>query len=118
MPADDILIFIAWAIDVAQTGTAAAWMKATWYGYHSSDVPEFTVEQQVHQANIMLVQGLLYNPVLGLVKWSIIVFLMRLGDKRKIMYVGKSLLRLRSRQRDARRLTFSQKVDIADTFCC
>lgn len=85
LPADDILIFIAWAIDVAQTGTAAAWMKATWYGYHSSDVPDFTVEQQVHQAKIMLVQGLLYNPVLGLVKWSIIVFLMRLDDKRKIM---------------------------------
>ncbi|KAI7084716.1 hypothetical protein KC356_g6510 [Hortaea werneckii] len=82
---DDILVFIAWAIDVAQTGTAAAWMKATWYGYHSSDVPDFTVEQQVHQAKIMLVQGLLYNPVLGLVKWSIIVFLMRLDDKRKII---------------------------------
>ena len=80
---DDALVVLAWAISVAQTGTAAAWMKASWYGYRSSDVPALSVDQQIFASKMMFVEGLLYNPVLGLVKWSIIVFLMRLDDKRR-----------------------------------
>lgn len=58
-------------------------MKKTWYGYHTRDVPEFSMEDKILSEKLFFVQGLLYNPVLGLIKWSIIIFLMRLDDKRK-----------------------------------
>lgn len=47
------------------------------------DVPELSIEDRVFSDKVFFAQGLLYNPVLGLVKWSIILFLLRLDDQRK-----------------------------------
>lgn len=83
METDDTLVIIAWTISVAQAITAATWMKITWYGYRTEDLPEFSVEDRVLADKVFFAQGLLYNPVLGLVKWSILLFLLRLEDQRK-----------------------------------
>jgi len=64
---------------------ATVWMKVTWYGYRMKDVPTLSVGEKIFADKMFFTQGLLYNPVLGLVKWSIIVFLMRLEDRRKII---------------------------------
>lgn len=58
-------------------------MKISWYGYRTVDVPELSVEDRILSDKVFFAQGLLYNPVLGLVKWSIILFLLRLDDARK-----------------------------------
>lgn len=43
------------------------------------------MEEVVHSNKLGMVQQLLYNPILGLVKASIMVFLFRLGDQRKFI---------------------------------
>jgi hypothetical protein len=58
-------------------------MKITWYGYHKTDVPELDLQDKIIADKLFFAQGLLYDPVLGLVKWSIILFLLRLDDRRK-----------------------------------
>ena len=58
-------------------------MKLTWYGYHTRDVPELSMQDRILSDKVFFAQGLLYNPVLGLVKWSIILFLIRLDDRRR-----------------------------------
>lgn len=58
-------------------------MKITWYGYHTRDVPELSEQDKILSDKVFFAQGLLYNPVLGLVKWSIILFLTRLDDWRR-----------------------------------
>lgn len=79
---DDGLIILAWIISVAQAGTAVVWMKVTWYGYRTRDVPDLSLDDKILSDKVFFAQGLLYNPVLGLVKWSVILFLMRLDDAR------------------------------------
>jgi hypothetical protein len=54
-------------------------------GYHIWDVPELTIEDQVYASKLSMAQQLLYNPILCLVKASIMVFLMRLGDQRRLI---------------------------------
>jgi len=67
-------------------------MKITWYGYHTRDVPELSVQDKILSDKVFFAQGLLYNPVLGLVKWSIILFLLRLDDRRR--YIRWTLIAL------------------------
>lgn len=70
---------------VANAGVLYKYIQLTHVGYHVWDVPEQTSEDQVHNNKISMVQQLLYNPILSLVKASIMVFLFRLGDRRKII---------------------------------
>jgi hypothetical protein len=67
-------------------------MKIAWYGYHTRDVPELSQQDKILSDKIFFAQGLLYNPVLGLVKWSIILFLIRLDDRRR--YIRWTLIAL------------------------
>lgn len=76
------MVLAAWAIALAQTSVNTVSMKATHYGYRSKDVPSFSVKERVYHSKLGFATGLLYNPVLGLVKWAIILFLLRLGDQR------------------------------------
>ena len=87
-----MLIVTAWIISTAQVCTAAIWRKITWYGYHGRDIPELSVQDKILSDKVFFAQGLLYNPVLGLVKWSIILFLIRLDDRRR--YVRWTLITL------------------------
>ena len=81
---DDALAITAWTISVAQAVVATVWMRVTWYGYRAADVPTLSLPDKIFADKVFFTQGLLYNPVLGLVKWSIIIFLMRLEDRRKM----------------------------------
>lgn len=87
-----MLIATAWIMLTAQASTAAIWMKISWYGYHGRDIPELSVQDKILSDKVFFAQGLLYNPVLGLVKWSIILFLIRLDDRRR--YVRWTLITL------------------------
>lgn len=67
-------------------------MKITWYGYHKRDVPELSMQKKILSDKVFFAQGLLYNPILGLVKWWIILFLLRLDDRRQ--YIRWTLVSL------------------------
>ncbi|KAL2864103.1 uncharacterized protein BJX67DRAFT_384102 [Aspergillus lucknowensis] len=82
---DDVLIVIAWLLAVGQGATAWMYTKLSWQGYHIWDVPEQTIAQQVNAQKVNLANQLLYNPILAIVKASIIVFIFRLEDRRPIV---------------------------------
>ena len=80
----------AWALAVAYAGVVYHWIQVNWFGYHVWDIPAHvrTVENQVLSSKLNMAQQLLYNPILGIVKASIILFLLRLGDRRPIIKYG------------------------------
>ena len=82
---DDALCVCAWALAVVNAGITYRYALVRHSGYHIWDVPERTIEVQVHSAKLTMAQQLSYNPSLCFVKASIIVFLMRLGDHRKFI---------------------------------
>ncbi|KAL4962006.1 uncharacterized protein BDV14DRAFT_203159 [Aspergillus stella-maris] len=82
---DDGLILIAWLLAVGQTVTIWVYTKLSWQGYHSWDIPEQSITQQIQTERYNLANQLLYNPILAIVKASIIIFLFRLEDHRRIV---------------------------------
>ncbi|KAF7539985.1 hypothetical protein G7Z17_g12303 [Cylindrodendrum hubeiense] len=78
---DDLLISIAMALSIAETGCSWKSMRTAFIGVHLADVPP--------QADIVLGQQwnfiiqILYNPILAIVKTSVLLFLMRLGGQKK-----------------------------------
>jgi len=82
---DDALCVFAWVLAVANAAITYRYAISRHTGYHIWDVPERSVELQVYSAKLSMAQQLSYNPTLCLVKASIIVFLRRLGDHRKII---------------------------------
>ena len=59
--------------------------KLTYHVYHIYDIPPTSMEQKVRAEKYNLANQLLYNPILAIVKVSVILFLFRLGDKRPIV---------------------------------
>lgn len=57
----------------------------SWQGYHYYDVPDLSIEDRIKAAKYDIANQLLYNPILALVKASIIFFLWRLEDQRKVI---------------------------------
>lgn len=57
--------------------------KMTMQGYHVADVPKMSIERQILGQRYNLANQLLYHPTLSVVKASAILFLLRIGDKRK-----------------------------------
>jgi hypothetical protein len=82
---DDAFCVLAWALAVANAGITYRYAIARHTGYHIWDVPERSIEVQVYSAKLSMAQQLSYNPTLCLVKASVIVFLMRLGDQRRMI---------------------------------
>ncbi|KAJ0416740.1 hypothetical protein BJY00DRAFT_325997 [Aspergillus carlsbadensis] len=82
---DDILIVIAWLLAVGQTYTVWIYTKLSYQGYHIWDVPKQTIDEQILAQRYNLANQLLYNPILAIVKASIIVFIYRLEDRRPIV---------------------------------
>ena len=83
--ADDGVILVAWALAVAYAGVAYKWILVNGFGYHVWDLRPLTLEQNVLSLKLNMAQQLLYNPILCLVKASIIIFLFRLEDRRKLI---------------------------------
>ena len=56
----------------------------TWQGYHLMDIPKLNIADQVRGQKYNLANQLLYNPILALVKASVILFLLRIGGAKPI----------------------------------
>jgi hypothetical protein len=82
---DDAFCVLAWALAIANSAITYRYAIARHTGYHIWDVPERSIETQVYSAKLSMAQQLSYNPTLCLVKASVIVFLMRLGDQRRMI---------------------------------
>ncbi|KAM0705245.1 hypothetical protein Q7P35_008034 [Cladosporium inversicolor] len=80
---DDYIVVVAWSLALGQTVMVYLYSLKSWQGYHYYDIPRLSVEDRMQASRYDLANQLLYNPILALVKASIIFFLWRLGDKRK-----------------------------------
>lgn len=52
----------------------------TWQGYHLADIPKLSIDDQIMGQKYNLANQLLYNPVLSLVKMSVVFLLLRIGE--------------------------------------
>lgn len=54
-----------------------------WAGYHYYDIPEQTVDEQVVGMQWSFALQMIYHPLMGAIRASIILFLFRIGDQRR-----------------------------------
>ncbi|GJC93700.1 CFEM domain-containing protein [Colletotrichum higginsianum] len=84
-PTDDGLICFAMAESVAETAASYMGMRYAFLGVHVYDIP-MEADSRLGSLWNYIIQ-LLYNPILALVKTSVLMFLLRLsGQKRSIRY--------------------------------
>ncbi|KAI0009553.1 hypothetical protein F4779DRAFT_640394 [Xylariaceae sp. FL0662B] len=82
---DDVLACVAMVLSVAETGCSYMAMRTAYLGVHAYDVP-MIADVRIGMMWNYVVQ-ILYNPILALVKSSVLLFLLRIGgQKRKIRY--------------------------------
>ena len=84
---------MALALAIAQAGVFLKFVVLTHQGEHIWNVPPPTVEQNVEATKWNMAQQLIYNPILCIVKASILVFLLRLGDSKMSIYWSLQVLR-------------------------
>jgi hypothetical protein len=89
---DDGLVCVALALAIAQAGAFIKFVQLTQQGHHIWDIATPTINEKVEADKWSMAQQLLYNPILCLVKASILVFLIRLGDKRKFIQWSSHVL--------------------------
>ena len=87
---DDYTIVVAWCLAVGQAVMVYFYSLKGLQGYHYYDIPELSLDERIPAAKCDLANQLLYDPIPALVKSSIIFFLWRLDDKRKV--VQRSLI--------------------------
>lgn len=86
---DDYLVLAALLFALLMVGPLFMFMKLNYWGWHKADVPDF--DPRAGYWWNFLVQ-MFYNPVLALVKASILVFLLRLGGhKQSVRYAIHAL---------------------------
>ncbi|PVH72780.1 hypothetical protein DL98DRAFT_470047 [Cadophora sp. DSE1049] len=83
----------------------------TWQGYHKADIPKLSVEQIIRGQKYNLVNQLLYNPILSLVKASVMLFLIRIGNT-------KTLVKYALYFAQALNLALALAIFFADAFQC
>ncbi|CAK7230582.1 hypothetical protein SCUCBS95973_007624 [Sporothrix curviconia] len=77
---DDALIIVAMLLSIGETATTWMYMKTNFIGIHIWNVP---AEYDVVQALIWnFAVQVLYNPILALVKTSMLLFLLKLGSQK------------------------------------
>jgi len=89
---DDGLICMAWALAAAQAGVFLKFVVLTNQGHHIWNIRTPTIDQLVEADKWNMAQQLIYNPILCLVKASVLVFLIRLGDQRTFVYWSLHIL--------------------------
>ncbi|OBT47071.1 hypothetical protein VE00_03115 [Pseudogymnoascus sp. WSF 3629] len=67
---------------------AESYTLYTWQGYHKADIPKLSIEQKVTGGKYNISNQLLYNPILSLVKASVIFFLLRIGNTHRIARIS------------------------------
>ncbi|KAI0596740.1 CFEM domain-containing protein [Biscogniauxia sp. FL1348] len=87
---DDVLTCVAMVFSIAETGCSYMGMRTAYFGVHIYNIPP-TADRSLGMKWNYLIQ-ILYNPILALVKSSILLFLLRIGgQQRKIRYLIHSL---------------------------
>ncbi|KAK0111242.1 hypothetical protein ONS95_001615 [Cadophora gregata] len=81
----DVLLMIAYVLAAAEVYVVITYTLITWQGYHKVDIPKLSVEQRVRGQKYNLANQLLYNPILSLVKASVMFFLLRIGNTKKFV---------------------------------
>ncbi len=77
---DDAVIVVAMVLSFGETATTWMFMKTNFIGIHIQDVPP---DYDVITANIWnYAVQVLYNPILALVKTSVLLFLLKLGSQK------------------------------------
>ncbi|ERS95395.1 uncharacterized protein SPSK_01719 [Sporothrix schenckii 1099-18] len=77
---DDALIVVAMVFSVAETATMYMCMKTNFIGIHVWDVPPVYDMEKAAVWNFAV--QVLYNPILALVKTSMLLFLLKLGSQK------------------------------------
>lgn len=81
---DDLLCLVAWILSTANGGVLYRYVQVSYIGYHVWDIPKASVDETVYEFKLSMAQQLLYNPILCLVKASLILFLLRLNSQYKL----------------------------------
>ncbi|KAI0883299.1 uncharacterized protein GGS22DRAFT_168363 [Annulohypoxylon maeteangense] len=82
---DDALVCIAMMFSIAETGCSYMAMRTAYLGVHVYDIP-ITANISLGMYWNYIIQ-IIYNPILALVKCSVLTFLLRIGgQRRKIRY--------------------------------
>ncbi|EPE04902.1 cfem domain-containing protein [Ophiostoma piceae UAMH 11346] len=77
---DDALIIIAMVLSIGETATTYMYMKTNFIAIHAWNIP---ADYDAVQANIWnFAVQVLYNPILALVKTSMLLFLLKLGRQK------------------------------------
>jgi hypothetical protein len=79
------MVLVAWLFAVGQAVMVSLYTVKSWQGYHYYDIPDLSIADRTQAAKYDLANQLLYNPILALVKASIVLFLWRLEDRRKVI---------------------------------
>ncbi|KAL1845113.1 hypothetical protein VTK73DRAFT_1097 [Phialemonium thermophilum] len=81
---DDFWIFSAMFLCMPQAATAVQYIKEGYIGIHNREIPP----HDPTEANILnFINGLLYNPILSMVKISVLTFLLRLASTKPAVRV-------------------------------
>ncbi|TGJ80339.1 hypothetical protein E0Z10_g8426 [Xylaria hypoxylon] len=87
---DDWLLLLALLFSLAMVAPFYFYIKLNYFGWHAVDVPEFDPSPGLWW---FFLAQIFYNPVLALVKASVLVFLLRLGGhQRRVRYFIYGLL--------------------------
>ncbi|KAI6882361.1 hypothetical protein KC360_g5871 [Hortaea werneckii] len=89
---DDYIVAVAYLLAIGQTAMVYMYTLKSWQGYHFYDVPDLTAKERAQASKYDIANQLLYNPILALVKASVICFLWRLKDRRKSIRWSLGLL--------------------------
>ncbi|ROT43009.1 hypothetical protein SODALDRAFT_327179 [Sodiomyces alkalinus F11] len=78
---DDFFIVLAMLDSLAETGASYVAMRKAFLGVHVWDIPPQADPREGQKWNFII--QILYNPILALVKTSILLFLLRLGGQQR-----------------------------------
>ncbi|KAJ4297486.1 hypothetical protein N0V90_005378 [Kalmusia sp. IMI 367209] len=79
---DDWLIHLSLLLLLGQTVTIYQYILVSHTGYHKTDIPKQTIEEQVYALKWSFAVQMFYHPMMGAIRASIIMFLFRVKDQR------------------------------------
>ncbi|CRG89032.1 hypothetical protein PISL3812_06067 [Talaromyces islandicus] len=82
---DDSIVLFAWLLAAGETFCVYQYTLLSYQGYHERDIPKQTIDEKVLAQQYNIANQVLYNPILSLIKLSVIVFYQRLEDRRRIV---------------------------------